>query len=99
MQQQLDSPELLARAGEVAKEIRKSEAFPALMGAIAGGVAGALIAAIIAGRVSSRRADSGTGVGTEAHGRWALRDVMQLLTVVATLAKQVQMWMKEQEKK
>ena len=97
MQQQLDSPELLARAGEVAKEIRKSEAFPALMGAIAGGVAGALIAAIIAGRVSSRRADSAPGAATQAPGGWALRDVMQLLTVVATLARQVQTWMKEQK--
>ena len=97
MQQQLDSPELLARAGEVAKEIRKSEAFPALMGAIAGGVVGALIAAIIAGRVSSRRADSSASAAKEAHGGWALRDVIQLLTVVAALAKQAQAWMKEQE--
>ena len=99
MRQQFDSPELLVRAGEVAKEIRKSDAFPALIGGLAGGLAGALIAAIIAGRASSRRTDGESDAPKDAHGGWALRDVMQLLTVGATLAKQVQMWMKEQEKK
>ena len=97
MQQHIDTSEMLERVGEVAKEIRKSEAYPALIGGIAGGVAGALVAAIIAGRRPPPKpstADDGGG-----HGRgWSLRDLVQLATVVATLAKQVQAWMKEQEK-
>ncbi len=98
MQQQLDSRELVERAGKVAKEIRKSEAFPALIGGIAGGIAGALIAAIIAGRRSAPQPSSATDKAGQGKG-WALRDVAQLLTVVATLARQVQAWMKEQEQK
>lgn len=98
MQQQFDSRELMARAGEVAKEIRKSDAYPALIGGIAGGVAGALIAAIVAGRVASHAADSSPSGAKETRGGWALKDAVQLLTVVATLARQVQAWMKEQKK-
>ena len=98
MQQQFDGQELMARAGEVAKELRKSDAFPALIGGLAGGLAGGLVAAIVAGRASSRnvKAESSDSKGT--RGGWSLRDVMQLLTVGATLAKQVQAWMKEQQK-
>jgi hypothetical protein len=99
MRQQFDSPELLVRAGEVAKEIRKSDAFPALIGGLAGGLAGALVAAIIVGRAAPRSSNEAASDPKDTHGGWALRDVMQLLTVGATLAKQVQMWMKEQEKK
>jgi hypothetical protein len=99
MQQQFDSRELMARAGEVAREIRKSDAYPALIGGIAGGVVGALIAAIIARRVSSHSANSTPSSAKEPRGSWALKDVVQLLTVVATLARQVQAWMKEQEQK
>ena len=99
MQQQLDGRELMSRAGEVAKEIRKSEAYPALVGGVAGGVAGALIAAIIARRVSSHGANSTASPTQETRGGWAVKDVVQVLTVVATLARQVQAWMKEQEKK
>ena len=101
MQQQLDGRELMARAGEVAKEIRKSEAYPALIGGLAGGLAGALIAAIVAGRASARNPEAASDSRASKENRkgWALKDVVQLLTVGATLARQVQAWMKEQEKK
>ena len=99
MQQQFDSREMIRRAGEVAKELRKSEAYPALIGGVAGGIAGALMAAIIAGRAPSRRAETASSEVKASRGGWALKDVVQLLTVVATLAKQVQGWLKEQEKK
>jgi hypothetical protein len=99
MQQQFDGRELVARAGEVAREIRKSDAYPALIGGLAGGLTGALIAAIVAGRATSRNSEAALRASKEARSGWALRDVMQLLTVGATLAKQVQSWMKEQEKK
>jgi hypothetical protein len=104
MQQQFDRPEMtkvtsvMRRAGEVAKEIRKSEAYPALIGGIAGGVAGALMAVIIAGRATSRPADVSSSEKKEARRGWSLKDVVQLVTIVATLAKQVQAWMKEQDK-
>ena len=98
MQQQFDGREFMARAGVVAKEIRKSDAYPALVGGMAGALAGALIAAIVAGRASSRHVNEESRASKDGRGGWALRDVMQLLTVGATLAKQVQTWMKEQEK-
>lgn len=98
MRQQMDGREMMKRVGEVAREFRKSEAYPVVVAGIAGGIAGALMATIIAGRrpppQTSPVADGG------GHGRgWALRDVVQLLTVVATLARQVQAWLKEQEQK
>ncbi len=99
MQQQFDSREMMRRAGEVAKELRKSELYPALLGGVAGGIAGALMAAIIAGRASSRHSETAPSEAKTSRGGWALKDVVQLLTVVTTLAKQVQGWLKEQEKK
>jgi len=98
MQQQFDAPEMITRVGEVAKEIRKSEAYPVIVAAVAGGIAGALMATIIAGRAASRPADAAPNAAKESRGGWALRDVVQLLTVGGTLARQVQAWLKEQEK-
>jgi hypothetical protein len=98
MQQHIDAPEMMARVGEVAKEFRKSEAYPALVGGVAGGIAGALIAAIIAGRAAPRSGESASNGTKASGGGWNIRDLVQLLTVVVTLAKQVQTWMKEQEK-
>lgn len=97
MQQQFDSRELMARAGEVAKEIRKSEAYPALIGGIAGGLAGAVIAAIVAGRASGKGSEASDS--KEKRKSWAVRDVVELVTVGTALAKQVQAWMKEREEK
>ncbi len=98
MQQQFDGRALIERASEAAREIRKSDAYPALVGGIAGGIAGALMAAIIAGRVTSRSADSESSGAKASRGGWSVRDLVQLLTIAATLAKQVQVWLKEQEK-
>jgi hypothetical protein len=98
MQQHIDAPEMLARVGEVAKELRNSEAYPALVGGVAGGIAGALIAAIIAGRAIRRGGGSTSNGAKEAGGGWNIRDLVQLLTIAVTLAKQVQAWMKGQEK-
>ena len=98
MPQHIDAPELMARVGQVAKEVRKSDAYPALVGGIAGGVAGALIAGVIAGRATARGGES-TSIGAkESRGGWKIRDLVQLLTVMVTLARQMQEWMKEQEK-
>ncbi len=97
MQQQFDAPEMITRVGKVAKEIRKSEAYPVIVAAVAGGIAGALMATIIAGRRPSPKPSPVADEGGHGKG-WALRDVVQLLTVGGTLARQVQAWLKKQEK-
>ena len=100
-QQQFDVQALLVRVTEVAKELRKSEAYPAIAGAVAGGIAGALMAAIIAGRRSSVRSPvtaKAETVSPKSGLNVSAKDMMQLLTVVASLAKQVQEWRKKDEK-
>ena len=96
MAEQFDAQGFLMRANEVAKEIRKSEAYPAILGGIAGGIAGALMAAIIAGRRSSSSPPA--SVNAKSESNWALRDVAQLIAVIAPIAKQVQAWYKEQKR-
>ena len=97
MNKQFDAQAMMMRVGEVARQIRKSDAYPALVGGIAGGIAGALMAAIIAGRRPPPQPSPASGRG---QGRgWSLREVVQLLTVVAPLAKQVQAWYKERGKR
>jgi len=98
MQEEFDSQVMMERAGVVLKEIRKSEAFPAILGALAGGIAGALIAAIIASNRGGRQSAPAETAQAETGKRaFALRDVVQLLAVVSALAKQVQSWRKEQQ--
>ncbi len=96
MEEQFDAHAMIERAGTLTRMIRKSEAYPALIGGVAGGVAGALMAVMIAGRMTSSRrvaveqaikaskVDGGVG--------WSLREVVQLATVAASLAKQAQAW-------
>lgn len=98
MQQRLDAPEVMTRVGEVAKEFRKSEVYPAVVGGIAGGIAGALIAALIASRGASSRADAGKPAKASGGG-WSMREVLSLATLAASLARQAQAFLKEQEKK
>jgi len=96
-EQQFDARAMMERVGQVAKEFRKSEAYPVVVAGIVGGIAGALMATIIAGRRPSAQpasANDGAGQGKS----WSIRDLVQLLTVVAALARQVQAWLKEQEK-
>ncbi len=96
MEQQFDPQAMMQRAGEVARVVRKSDAYPALIGGVAGGVAGALMAVIIAGRMtSSRRAPVEETIRvaqTDGGEGWSLREVIQLATVAASLAKQAQEW-------
>lgn len=101
-QQSMDPQVLMERATELFKEIRKSEAYPALLGGIAGGIAGGLMAALIAGRATSSR-----NVATEtvdrikkasAGGGWSMREAVQLATVIAGLAKQVQAMYQERRR-
>jgi gas vesicle protein len=99
MDDQFDTQALLVRAQVVAQQIRRSEAFPALIGGIAGGIAGALMAILIAGRVTARRAETITREKESHKTDWSLRDIAQLATVVAGLAKQIQAWSSQHPKR
>jgi glycerol uptake facilitator-like aquaporin len=98
MEQQMDPQVMLERVSAVAREVRKSEAFPAIIGGIAGGIAGALMAIIIASRVSAPQAAKAEHTTKESRG-FTLKDLAQLIAVITPLIKQAQAWMKEQEKK
>ncbi len=100
MEPQTNAEEMLARVSEVAKEIRKSDAYPAIIGGIAGGVAGALMAAMIASRVAPRSAAPASEASATKTSRPGLsaQDLMQLVTVIASLARQVQGFVQEQKK-
>lgn len=104
MQERFDTEMMVERARELAYEIRKSEAYLAIVGGIAGGIAGALIAAMIASRFAPRpeppeapasgnRSQGGRGGGFE------LRNAIELLTVVAGLAKQAREWYSKERKR
>ncbi len=98
-QKEFDARALMGRVNEVAKELRKSEAYPAIVGGLAGGIAGAMMAAIIAGSKSSPRQVKATVEAEKPKSglNMSLKDVMQLATVVASLAKQVQELRKKEE--
>ena len=98
MEERTNAKELLARVSAVMKELKKSDAYPAVVGGIAGGLAGALMAVIIAGRSPSRSAEKIIAAPPQSRGGIAVRDLAQLLTVIAPLIKQVQAWLKEKGK-
>lgn len=100
MEKEFDAQAMMERVQVLVGEVRKSEAYPAILGALAGGVAGALMAALIAGGRSARRADGELPktLGASARPGWSPRDFVQLATVVAGLAKQFQAWSQEQKK-
>lgn len=101
MEDSFDPQAMMQRAGTLARVIRESEAYPALIGGVAGGIAGALMAVIIAGRMTSSRRgaiEESLNLKAEGRGGWSLREAVQLATVVATLAKQAQAWYQEQKR-
>ncbi len=101
MEQQFDPQQMMERVGELARVVRKSEAYPALIGGIAGGVAGALMAVIIAGRMTSSRrvVQEETAGVVKSDGRgWSAREVVQLATIAASLARQAQDWYQERKR-
>ncbi len=107
MQSSFDTQEVMERAGELAQKVRRSEAYPALLGGVAGGIAGAFVAVIIAGRAPQRRdvgaapLQSPVGPADAARalsGGLALKEILQLLTVAAGLLRQMQVWMRDRDK-
>ena len=102
MEERMDAQELMNRAGDVLAELKKSDAYPAVIGGIAGGLAGALMAVIIAGRAPSRPVEKTVAAQPQAPAQassgFSFRDLSQLITVLVPLVKQVQVWLKEKDK-
>jgi hypothetical protein len=98
MEDQFDTQTMIVRAKVVAQQIRRSDAYPALIGGIAGGIAGALMAALIAGRVAPRRSADTPREKESRQFEWSLREVAQLATVLTALVKQIQTWYKDRAK-
>jgi hypothetical protein len=76
--------------------VRRSEYFPAILGAVAGGLSGAMMAGLIAGGKrqagdSGRSPESPAGQPGFVLGLSA-RDLVQLISVVASLARQMREW-------
>lgn len=101
MQKQLAVQELATRAQRVARTLRQSEAYPALVGGIAGGIAGALMAVLIAGRLArqtaSRKLSTPQVAAAQEKPRFDLsvREAIQLVTLLASLARQLQIWLRQ----
>ena len=103
MKERLDTEMMVERAKEIAEEIRRSDAYPAIVGGIAGGIAGALVAALIASRLASH-AESPPAPASEnraqsARAGFDLRQAVELLAVVAGLAKQAREWYAQERKR
>ena len=98
MDDQFDTQAMIVRAKVVAQQIRRSDAYPALIGGIAGGIAGALVAALIAGRVATRGGEDTPREKESRKFEWSLREVAQLVTVLTALMKQIQTWYKDRAK-
>ncbi len=91
MEQRFDAEMMIERAREVGREIRQSEAYPAIIGGIAGGIAGALMATMIASRYAPRSEPSHQSPSA-GRGGLPARDMVALLGVAAGLVKQAREW-------
>ncbi|MGB8643796.1 MAG: hypothetical protein WCF84_01040 [Anaerolineae bacterium] len=97
MQQPANISELTNQLQARFETVRKSEYFPAILGAVAGGVVAALIAAVIASRGRTvKQVVVQESAAAEPHATtvlgFTLPEIMQLATVVTQLARQVQEW-------
>lgn len=76
--------------------LRRSEYFPALLGAAAGGLTGALIAALIARSKQRAATPPGAAAGSSARGGLVLGftagELAQLATLALSLARQIREW-------
>ena len=99
MEKQFDTQAVMERAIQVAKELRKSDAYPAIIGGIAGGLAGTLMAVLIAGRRPSARSSAPAEEISKSSKGIPIREVMQVVPVILSLVKQVQEWTKRQNEK
>ncbi len=77
--------------------VRKSEYFPAILGAVAGAAVAGLVAAVISSRgrtvkhIVVQEPEDGEAHGPTVLG-FTLPELMQLVTVIAQLARQLRDW-------
>jgi len=91
MQQSLDLEQLKARF----EVVRHNEYFPAVLGAVAGGLTGALMAGLISN--GRHRAEAAVEENANVQDQslvlgFSAKDLLQLVTVVASLARQLREW-------
>ena len=104
MEERFDTERLVARARELGRALRHSDAYPAIIGGIAGGIAGALMAVLVASRFAPRAepAPESSPAGDRRAGAPAgldVRQIVQLLAVVAGLIKQAREWYYQERKR
>lgn len=106
MQKQLDVQEIATRAQRVVRAMRHSEVYPAIIGGVAGGITGALMAVLIAGRVAGRGItreasaprEQSSAAKEKSRFDLSVREAIQLVTIVASLVRQIQAWAKERRR-
>ncbi len=97
MQQPANVSQLTNQLQARFETVRKSEYFPAILGAVAGGAIAAIIALLISSRgkvvkhVVVQEPGEGEKQGTTVLG-FTLPEIMQLVTIVAQLARQLREW-------
>jgi len=98
MPERFDAEMMIERTREIAQDIRKSEAFPAILGGIAGGIAGALMAALISSRFAARNEPPAASERPAVRTGFEIRQAVELFAVVAGLIKQARKWYYEERK-
>ncbi len=97
MQQPVNASELTNQLQTRFETVRKSEYFPAILGAVAGAAVAGVVAAIISSRgktvkhVVVQEPEDGESHGMTLLG-FTLPEIMQLVTIVAQLARQLREW-------
>ncbi len=97
MQQPVNASELTNQLQTRFETVRKSEYFPAILGAVAGAAVAGVVAAIISSRgktvkhVVVQEPEEGESHGTTVLG-FTLPEIMQLVTIIAQLARQLREW-------
>ncbi len=97
MQQPANVSELTNQLQTRFETVRKSEYFPAILGAVAGAAVAGVVAAIISSRgktvkhVVVQETDEGESHGNTVLG-FTLPEIMQLVTIIAQLARQLREW-------
>lgn len=100
MQQSLDISQLKDKidVGELQarfESLRKSEYFPAVLGAVAGGLTGALMAGVISSGKKTEKVVVSSAGESSRHAMFlgmSPKELVQLATVVTGLVRQMQDW-------
>lgn len=97
MQQSPNVSQLTNQLQSQFETVRKSEYFPAILGAVAGAAVAGVVAVVISSRgrtvkqVVVQEPEDGASSGISVLG-FSLAEIMQLVTLVAQLARQLREW-------